>query len=86
MRIYLERIGYNGSIILVEKDSDKLYLPSSNLQAGCRIDPIQDRSVAGKDACRTGRMQERTHAEQERCRTGWMQDRTDAGQDGCRTG
>ena len=99
-RINLERNGYNGSIIPVEK----LYMwrrhSSLNLQYdGCRSGWMQDRSDAGQDSCwtvnsmnaeqggcRTGRMQYRTDAGQIICRTGRMQDRSDAEQDSWRTG
>ena len=90
IRIHFKSICYNDSIVLVEKDSENLYVwrrhSSSNLQY---------RTDAGQAGCRTGQMQDSTDAEQIRCVTGrmqdgsrkcQMQDRSDKGQDGCRTG
>ena len=95
MKMHFERIGYNGSIILVEK---KNYICEDDIHLQiCRTGGIQDRTDAGQIICRTewmagqvryrtGWMYDRSDAGQVRCRTGQMQDRSDAGQDGCTTG
>ena len=90
MRIHLKSICYNDSIVLVEKDSENLYIwrrhSSSNLQyrtdAGqdrCRTDQMQDRLDTGQDGCstcRTGKMQDRMDTEHVWCSTVRMQDRS----------
>ena len=74
MRIYVERIGYNGNIILVEK-TQKNYICEDDIhhQIGRWM---QDRTDAGQIRCRTGQMQDRSDSGQVRCRTGQMQDRS----------
>ena len=86
MRIHFERIGYNGSIIMVEK-TQKNYICEEDIHLQiCRTGCIQDRTDAGQIRCRTGQMQDRSDAGQDGCRTGQMQDMSDTGQDGCRIG
>ena len=70
MRIYFERIGYNGNIILVEK-TQKNYICEDDIhhQIGRWM---QDRTDAGQIRCRTVQMQDRSYAA-----AGWMQDRSD---------
>ena len=80
MRIHFENICYNDRTILVEKDSENVYVQRRHSSSN-----LQYRMDEGQAGFRTDQMQDRKDARQDGCMTGWMQDKTDAGHDICRT-
>ena len=54
MRIYFERISYNGNIILVEKTQKIISVKTTFI--------IKSQMDAGQDGCRTDQMQDRSDA------------------------